>query len=265
MREEFMSVDEYLLLPGDPAWKVEYYDGKAVWTPRHSLVTLTISVEPREVGTAGVIRPLEYRDRAEVAGAYVEAFVGTIDFCGYDAEMIAQSAERDIGAAYTEDPSIRAACFVAVDGEELVGAALLTQFATGPHLNALFVRAGRRRRGLATALVASAINVLHAHGETTLSSFHHIGNLVSADWHRGFGFVETPDVMNARLRWRAHEQNLARDDHFHDLSESDRAELARRIAVAKAEVDRLTEIEGRDFEAVHPILRYRRAKRNSSR
>ena len=52
MREVFMSVEEYLLLPGDPAWKVEYYDGKAVWTPRHNLVTLTISVGPREVGCA---------------------------------------------------------------------------------------------------------------------------------------------------------------------------------------------------------------------
>ncbi len=263
MIEERMSVDEYHLLPGDPAWKVEYYDGKAVWEPRHNLVTLTVPVTLREAPLSSLVRPLKEVDRAGLQAGYVEAFTDAIDFFGYSADAIARSAARDIGAAYEEDPAIRAASHVAMDGLELVGAALLARYDTGPHLNVLFVRAGWRRRNLATSLAASALSALHGQRETKLSSFHHIGNEASAAWHRSFGFVELPDVMNARLRWHAHVQNLSRDDHFRALSAAARRELERQIAETEAEVDRLTEIENIDFEAVHPIMRYRRRAQRS--
>jgi len=207
-----MTVEEYHLLPGDPAWKVEYIDGEAVWEPRHNVVTLIVPVTVRAAQAPCLIRPVQEGDRAALEAGYAGAFADTIDLYGYSPEAMTRSAARDVGAAYQEDPAIRAASHVALAGEDLIGSALVARFETGPHLDVLFVRACWRRGGVARALVAAMVNALYAQGEMALSSFHHIGNQASAAWHRSAGFMEIPDLMIARLRWRAHQQDLSRDD-----------------------------------------------------
>jgi predicted GNAT family acetyltransferase len=80
----------------------------------------------------------------------------------------------------------------------------------GPVLDLLFISPQWQRRGLAIALVASAMNALHQAGESTLTSCYQLANPVSQAWHRACGFVERPDLRYAQAYHRRARQELFR-------------------------------------------------------
>ena len=80
-----------------------------------------------------------------------------------------------------------------VDGRA-VGALLVTEYESQPHLTYLFVHPACQRQGLATALVQSAMNALLDAGYTELTSTYRPGNEPSRTWHRKFGFTEIGDT-----------------------------------------------------------------------
>jgi len=101
---------------------------------------------------------------------------------------------------------------------EPIGAALVTLEEGWALLDVIFVAAHWQRRGVASALAATAVNALVEFGSIrTFVSRYHLGNEVSRAWHHRFGFVEEPDLLVARLRYRAASDEHARNHWRHEV------------------------------------------------
>ena len=137
---------------------------------------------------------------AELITAYLAAFRGTIEYCDWEEERIADSANKSvIGFLSGERGDPLSASRLALishrgaEGTVVGGAALLVEMDDGcPLLDILFVSPEWQRRGIATALVSSAIDQLHGSGYRRLKSRYMLGNDESRAWHGKFGFVAHP-------------------------------------------------------------------------
>jgi RimJ/RimL family protein N-acetyltransferase len=262
-----MTVDEYLLLPFEPGWKCEYWNGKAHYSPRYHAVVTTIAVAPRDVNTDCLLRQPAESDIEPLTPVYVAAFRETIEYYGYSQEQIAEAARRDLTNYFAGEHGqpTSASCLAIApaahgsnpDEEVFAGAAMVTLTKNGPLLYLLFIAPEWQRRGLATAMVSAAINELHELGDKTLTSKYHIGNEQSLAWHQRFGFVEEPDLRRARLYLQQARVELARRDKIGPLTAEELAKLTADVERWKAEVERLELIEDQQgFDAVHPMRRW---------
>jgi RimJ/RimL family protein N-acetyltransferase len=262
-----MTVDEYLLLPFEPGWKCEYWDGKAHYSPRYHAVVTTTAVAPRDVNTDCLLRQPAESDIEQLTPVYVAAFRETIEYFGYSQEQITEAARRDLTNYFAGEHGqpTSASCLAIAppthrqnpDEEVLAGAAMVTLTKNGPLLYLLFVTPEWQRRGLATALVSAAISELHELGESTLTSRYHIGNEQSLAWHQRFGFVEEPDLRRARLYLQQARVELARRDKIGPQTGEERAILIADVARWEAEVGELERVEDEQgFGAVHPMARW---------
>lgn len=259
-----MTVDEYHLLPFEPGWKCEYWDGKAHYSPRYHAVVTTIAVAPRDVNTECLLRQPAESDIEPLTPVYVAAFRETIEYFGYSQEQITEAARRDLTNYFAGEHGrpTSASCLAIAPGSKLdeevfAGAAMVTLTKNGPLLYLLFVAPEWQRRGLATALISAAINELHELGEKTLTSKYHIGNEQSLAWHQRFGFVEEPDLQRARLYLQQAKVELWRREKSGSLTAEERATLTAGVARWEAEVKELERIEDQQgFDAVHPMTRW---------
>ena len=232
-----MTREEFDLLPFELGWKHEYFDGQFHRSPRHVTAVARLDLTPRPVTSAVRLRPVTAADREGLIAGYAEAFGDTIHFCDCPPERIVQSAHEDIDR-YFGGHRIRrlSASRVAVTGEpacaeQLVGAALINEgHRDSPFLRLLFVVPAWRGRGIATAMVAGAINELYASGARVLRSTYHPGNESSRRWHRALGFVDEPDIVLSQLYyrqaahelWRTRSRNLSEDERSRLRAERDR-------------------------------------------
>ena len=195
-----MSLEEFRLLKRKPGWKYEYWNGTAHISPGHRVVSVFLNVEPRSCQSPCRIRPVVKKCESELIGAYLAAFRDTIEYCDREEEGIADSARKSVIGFLTGergDPlSASRLALIShpeVEGSVVGGAALLVETDDGcPLLDILFVSPEWQRRGIATALVSSAINQLHGSGYRWLKSRYMLGNHKSRAWHEGFGFVAHP-------------------------------------------------------------------------
>lgn len=215
-----MSIDEFHVMPHKLGWKYEYWDGHAHVSPRmSSVVTTVISVEPRPVPAFCLCRPTCEDDIPLLRPAYYAAFVDAVDYCDYPSDHVAQAAERNLITFFAGDrgtplPASQIALDPKSPGATAVGAALIVEKKDGiPLIDLLFVVPEWQNRGVATALVASAMNSLHAAGYTTFRSRYLLSNERSRNWHLRFGFVEEMNyfVLNnyyqdALHEWRRHKE-----------------------------------------------------------
>jgi RimJ/RimL family protein N-acetyltransferase len=260
-----MTADEWRLLPFEPGWKCEYWDGKAHYSPRYHAVVTTIAVAPRDVNTDCLLRQPAESDIEALTPIYVAAFRETIEYFGHSQEQIAEAARRDLRNYFAGDHGrpTSASCLAVAPGsdtdkETFAGAAMVTSTVNGPLLYLLFAAPQWQRRGLATAMVSAAINELHELGEKTLTSRYHIGNEQSMAWHQRFGFVEEPDLQRARLYLQQARVELWRREKIGHLTVEERAKLTAAVARWEAEVEQLERVEVQQgFEAVHPMARWR--------
>ena len=79
---------------------------------------------------------------------------------------------------------------IAVADGAAVGVALFRDNDDIPFLDLLYIHPNWQRQGLATALVAQAVNTLHRARIPLLTSRYDLANTASRDWHRRFGFVD---------------------------------------------------------------------------
>ena len=162
-----MRFEDWELLPYQPGWKYEYWGGCAHITPNHQTAVTVAPVTPRPVTAPCVIRPVRPDDEIPLLAVYLAAFADNQAFCDYTDEKMHDAARRDLRESFTgRRAPLLAAARVAVATEApdapLVGAALLSRDREyGPVLDLLFIHPTWHRRGLATALVASAMNALH--------------------------------------------------------------------------------------------------------
>lgn len=262
-----MTVDEYHLLPFEPGWKCEYWDGQAHFSPRHHAVVTIVAVTPREAKTSFSLRqPLE-SDLKPLVTLYLAAFSDSVEYCDYKPDQISKAAHKDCKSFFAGERSKpHSASRVALAPqsgpvrsapETIIGVALILATDNGPLLHLLFVDPNSQRRGVATALVSSSLNELHALGEHSLTSKYHIGNEQSLAWHQKFGFIEEPDLIRSRLLRCKADHELWRREQIGDLSLDERERLAADVARWEAEVKRLERIEDEEgFEAVYPFMRW---------
>jgi RimJ/RimL family protein N-acetyltransferase len=259
-----MTVDEYHLLPFEPGWKCEYWDGKAHYSPRYHAVVTTVAVAPRDVTTDCLLRQPAESDIEPLTPVYIAAFRETIEYFGYSQEQIAEAARRDLTNYFTgqHGQPTSASCVAIAPGsnpdeENFAGVAMVTGAGNGPLLYLLFVAPEWQLRGLATAMVSAAINELHELGEKTLTSRYHIGNEQSLAWHQRFGFVEEPDLRRAQLYLQQAKVELWRREKIGHLTDEERAKLVAGVAHWEAEVEKLERVEDEQgFDAVHPMTRW---------
>lgn len=256
-----MSFAEWELLPYQPGWKYEYEDGCAHITPSHQVAVATAPVTPRRVQAPCPLRAVRPEDELLLLAIYQEAFADNQAFCDFSAEGFLAEARRDLRESFRGSRgALLPASRVAVDSKAAnatpIGAALLSRDSGyGPVLDLIFIRPEWQRRGLATALAATAMNALYEAGEKTVTSCYQLANVASQTWHQGFGFVELPDLRYAQAYRRRAQQELVRHTKQGLLTEALRATLEAEWAFWDkwvAELEEVMKIQG--FAAVTPRL-----------
>jgi L-amino acid N-acyltransferase YncA len=254
-----MPFEAWDRLPYQPGWKYEYWDGCAHITPNHQTAVTTATVTPRPVNALCTIRHVLMEDEAPLLAVYLEAFADNQAFCDYTQAKFLDAARRDLRESFTGHRApLLAAARVAVateaTGAQPVGAALLSRDQEyGPVLDLLFIRPQWQRRGLATALVASAMNALHQAGEGTLTSCYQLANLASQAWHRTFGFVERLDLRYAQAYHRRAQQELSQRQKVEKLTAAERAALHAEVQYWHDQVEALERLaQAQGYAAVSP-------------
>ena len=248
-----MSFAAFERIPRRPGWKHEYYDGQAHITPSHTTVSFLLALAPREAESPSGIRSITPADADALLPPFLEAFRETPEYAGYRATVFKNSAKKYIAGFFGKVRGQWSPISSAVENKgEIIAAALIKRGRALPLLDCLFVCPGHTRKGLATVLVNHVVNQLRERGETQLLSYVLLANEPSLAWHHRFGFHEVPDLWVATSRWHAYAHQLEIHQELKDLSEAELAELAERTAHGRAEKDRLTELEKRDFWAAHP-------------
>lgn len=207
-RHVAMGMAEFRLLPREPGWKYEYFDGRAHITPRARFATVRVDVASRPFDAALPLRGLRPADAEALMAAYVAAFADSVEYCDCDLEEVSRSARENIRAFCAgERGEILSASCVALEEasarpiDPMAGAALVTRARDGrPLLDMLFVHPRWQRRGLAQALVSWSLRELLAQGETMLRSRYHPANEPSRAWHHRFGFTLEPDAGTGGAR-----------------------------------------------------------------
>ncbi|MBY0227960.1 MAG: GNAT family N-acetyltransferase [Gemmataceae bacterium] len=216
--------DDFLRLPRHPAYKYEYFQGKAWLSPRpryyHARLDLA-SYAPREPASCR-LRPLDDADWPVLPPLFAAAFERQTPFCGgSDEERLEASREAlELTRAGEDGPLLRPACLVAEDEQgRRLGALLVTlvppgdpesweafRWPTPPsdeavrnlegkaHLTWVFVSRAVAGHGLGTALLAGAVPLLRSLGFAELFSTFLLGNESSMLWHwrQGFDLLAYP-------------------------------------------------------------------------
>jgi hypothetical protein len=256
-----MSFQEFELLPWEPGWKYEYWEGVAHITPRHRVVSVRSKVRPRDVDARGRLRQVRPEDGTQLVSTYAAAFEDTMDYCDYDSSQIPDSARSNVRDFFngTRGMPLPASRVTLDERGDVIGAAfLIREEGQPPLLDMLFVAPVRRRSGLATSMVSAASIALHDAGERFLDSRFMQGNEASEAWHLRFGFVELPDLTLAQSRYRAAQHELWRRERTERIADAERGVLngeVERLRQRVTELEIRAEAEG--WEAVHPNLRRR--------
>jgi GNAT superfamily N-acetyltransferase len=199
-----MSIEDYHLLEQPFGYKVEYWDGHTVITPRDNPITTRLAITAREVNPTCRIVPVDPTRQQEMAETFFAAFHDTVEFCDWYEHKIREHADSSIKRYFTGkrgEPHPTSVMALAEDGSISGIALLLTDDEGEVCLDLLYVVPNYQRQHIATQMVATAVNDLHAAGIATLTSTYHICNEDSRRWHHAFGFVDVYDQMYIRLKY----------------------------------------------------------------
>lgn len=255
-----MDIHEFDMLPRKLGWKYELIEGKPYVTPAQVVVHVSIAVEPRPVHAPCPIRLVVPGDKHALIDGFREAFRDSVEYFGWSEPRFERSAveciERYFGGKHPPMMEISRLAFEE-DSAAVIGAALVIRKKQGPYLDLLFVRPRWQRQGVATALVASVLNALHATGERALASAYDLANEPSRFWHRQFGFVEEPDLFLAQRYTRHAHHELRRREKIGDLTEQEREALQKECDYWDTRVEELEAIAEREGLAAVMPLKYR--------
>lgn len=216
-----ITIDQFHTLPRNSAYKYEYWDGRAVLSPRPKAQRAVLDLRPLPRAGEWDVRPLPPGEITGLDRLFYSAFARQQPFASLD-EDTGRKAGREClrrTAEGEEGPLIEAACFQVFgrhfDGP--VGAALVTlepdavaddPFAGSwkgdppadavarrlgcPHLTWIFVNIWEARHGAGTRLLAEVVEALLGLGYDRLASTFEQGNDPSVFWHWRNGFRLVP-------------------------------------------------------------------------
>lgn len=224
-----ITIDEFHRLPRNAAYKCEYWDKRAVLTPRPKSFGCVRDLSPvvAEPRHPVAVRPLAAADIPGLTNLFLGSFrqiqpFGSLD---NDAAKAAAAACLMKTAVGGDRPLIEAACFTAREdrhGEHPAGAILVTLVPEAarskpfwqvwkeppadavalrlgvPHLTWVFVHPWETRNGIGSVLLAAVVEALRGMGFADLVSTFALDNGPSALWHWRHGFRLLPQVSALR-------------------------------------------------------------------
>jgi GNAT superfamily N-acetyltransferase len=253
-----MPPDEYHRLAWEPGWKYEYWDGTAHISPRDHIICCARATEPRYAVCPFALTPIGPEDTAGLVDAYLAAFRDGIEYCDWPEEKVVQDAWTTIhGFLANRHGTVLPASRLARENSNaqspVLGAAFVVQSATHVALiDAVYVVPDRQRRGVATAMVTSALSALYDAGFHTLESRFLLGNNASMAWHRQLGFKESPDLLTARLTLAHAQHELTRRQSLGNPDAEALQKLREEVLFRQNEVQRLEAIA--DSEGLEAVM-----------
>ena len=243
-----MSVEEFQIMEHPFGWKAEYYSGQGHLTPREHLVRTQLTLLPQAVTVAERIAPVEPSLTEQMIQAFCEAFQDSVEFCDWTLDAIHAHAAKNVNNYFQGVPGqphpVSSMVLEPNNTGQIVGLALFTAKQEEQiELDLLLVRPSYQRMGIATGMVASAIDSLYADGVTELHSGYHICNEGSRAWHHSLGFRDVPDYLYCRFKAGWYRNEIWRYEQLGDLepieelrAEQDRWErLSEELLLARQE------------------------------
>lgn len=225
-----LSYDQYRALPTNPAYKYEYFNGRAVLSPKpkcyRAVLELATAATHANISESSrlELRSLRDADWAHFPKLFAGAFARVQPFCSLSDDRRMDAANGCLAKTQTggDGPLIETACVVAThpnDSDHPIAASLVTlsRFRDEegddedskmwsqdiPHLTWIFVAPRMSRHGVGSALLNASIRGLISLGSTHLASTYLLGNESSTLWHWRNGF-----------RVRSYEQRLRNASRF---------------------------------------------------
>jgi RimJ/RimL family protein N-acetyltransferase len=222
-----ISIEEFEWMFHQFGWKAEYFDGKAHLTPREHLVRTQMKLAPKKSATAHQIVPVDPLQQERIILAFLEAFEDSVEFCDWSLEAFNTHARRNITNYFQGKrgkPLPVSRMVLEPNSDRIIGLALFVENREeGVELDLLLVKPSHQRMGIATQMVASAIDSLYADGVRDLRSGYHICNDRSRAWHHKLGFEDIPEYFHCKLKaaWYRHEiwrlEKLGQIDRLEEL------------------------------------------------
>ena len=224
-----MTIAEFRRLPRNAAYRYEYLEGKAYLSPRprhyHALLDLNELPTP---AAEWDIRLLQEEEIPELVPLFAAAFAHIQPYGSLDGDTRQEAARQALERARSggDGPWVRPASFVARQGEDFIGAIMITLLPDTdpcnwdsyrwpepppadcierglgrPHLTWIFVSPWEAGKGLGTALLAAAGQALRQLGYRELLSTFMLGNDSSMLWHwrNGFRLLTYPGSVRRLL------------------------------------------------------------------
>jgi hypothetical protein len=233
--ELHLPFDEFLRLPRNSAYKYEYFDGRAVLSPRPKCHRAVLDLRPMTDVEPCDVRPLPAGEIVEQAELFRAAFNRTQPFASLEDNDALKAARKCLEktASGGDGPVIESACFQAFDPHfnGPVGIILITLLPAEiidnwrahtwkeppppdaverrlgcPHLTWVFVSPWEEHCGVGTALLAASVRSLLDLSYTQLASTFLQGNDSSTLWHWHNGFRLQPLHSALRREFRAREK-----------------------------------------------------------
>lgn len=230
-----ISIDEFRILPQNAAYKYEYFDSRAVLSPRPKTFTAVREI-PGELLRDSLwpvdIHSLPPAEIPTLGQLFTAAMWSTQPFASLEPNAADAAAADclDKTIAGNDGPIIESACFRATDPRQdshLIGGILVTLVPDEvrtvpfaglwkepppadavarrlgcPHLTWVFAHPWQRRHGVGTALLAAAVKALADLGFRHLASTFQLDNGPSVLWHWRNGFRLLPQFSAIAAEYR---------------------------------------------------------------
>ncbi len=223
-------MDDYHRYPKLPGWKYECYDGAIHPSPAMHSIASILAVTPRIMTSpCDLVSPNDI-PREQLVRVFIDTFKDSVEFFNWPLAQIEEHADKWTNALLDGKRGRPLAISrVAVVDNSVVGAALFRAEHDIPFLDLLYVLPDWQRKGIATAMVAQAVNSLYEARIPVLTSRYDLANTASRDWHHRFGFKDSPGWLATR-HLRAHfRQELHRHELIGDLGDAERGRLQQEV------------------------------------
>lgn len=188
-----IPVEQYLQMQHPFGYKVEYYNGEAVFQPQELSIDGHLTLKPQKVQPRYHYQAVETKHQPAMKTAFFDAFHDEIEFCDWPEPAIHKRAAECIDgylAGTYGQPNPASKLLLDQNGAVTALALFITKKSGKTQLDLLFVLPKSQRQGVATEMVALACNELLQQGVSEIYSDWHALNEASQNWHHRFGFSD---------------------------------------------------------------------------
>jgi ribosomal protein S18 acetylase RimI-like enzyme len=171
-----ISVEEFELMEHPFGWKAEYFSGMGHLTPRDQIVRTRLTLLPQALARSQLyqVKPIDPSLTDLTIAAFFDAFQDSVEFCNWSLDEIYAHATKNINNYFQGvrgNPHSVSRMVVEPISQEILGLALfVVNKEENVELDLLLVKPSHQRRGIATQMVAGAIDILSADGITEIRS-----------------------------------------------------------------------------------------------